>query len=341
MAAKAGMTFDTLAHDVKSGKVSLIYCLMGDEPFYIDKLESLITQQVMPDANRDFDMELLYGSDVDGMRVADSCRQFPMLGDRRLVVVREAQQMRAGQDALAAYCQNPMDTTVLVLCHKNGKLDTRKALGKAVSANGVVFESKRVYDSALPSFIKGYLKESGKDIDEKAVQMLIEHVGADLMRMSSELDKLLLAMPEGESRVTSALVEDQTGMSKDFNNFELLGALAEKSKSQAAQIVKYYNNNSRSFALPVTLSLMFSFFSDLMQAYYSPDKSENGLAEWLGMPAWKVRREIMPAMKNYSGRRVMNILSMIRETDAKGKGVGGCRTAPGELLLELVYAILE
>jgi DNA polymerase-3 subunit delta len=340
MAAKAGITFDTVAHDVKAGKISPLYCLMGDEPFYIDRLESIITQKVMPESNRDFDMELLYGSDVDGMRVADSCRQFPMLGEKRLVIVREAQQMRAGQDALAAYCQNPMDTTVLVLCHKSGKMDTRKALGKAISANGVIFESKRVYDSALPSFIKGYLKDKGKEIDEKAVQMLVEHVGADLTRMSSELDKLTIAIPE-ESRVTSAIVEDQTGMSKDFNNYELLGALAEKSKSQAAQIVKYYNNNPRSFALPATLSLMFAFYSDLMQAYYSPDKSENGIAEWLGMPNWKVRREIMPAMRNYSGRRVMNILSMIRETDAKGKGVGGCRTAPGELLLELVFAILE
>ena len=340
MAAKAGITFDTVAHDVKAGKISPLYCLMGDEPFYIDRLESIITQKVMPESNRDFDMELLYGSDVDGMRVADSCRQFPMLGEKRLVVVREAQQMRAGQDALASYCQNPMDTTVLVLCHKSGKMDTRKALGKAISANGVIFESKRVYDSALPSFIKGYLKDKGKEIDEKAVQMLVEHVGADLTRMSSELDKLTIAIPE-ESRVTSAIVEDQTGMSKDFNNYELLGALAEKSKSQAAQIVKYYNNNPRSFALPATLSLMFAFYSDLMQAYYSPDKSENGIAEWLGMPNWKVRREIMPAMRNYSGRRVMNILSMIRETDAKGKGVGGCRTAPGELLLELVFAILE
>lgn len=340
MAAKAGITFDTVAHDVKAGKISPLYCLMGDEPFYIDRLESIITQKVMLESNRDFDMELLYGSDVDGMRVADSCRQFPMLGEKRLVVVREAQQMRAGQDALAAYCQNPMDTTVLVLCHKSGKMDTRKALGKAISANGVIFESKRVYDSALPSFIKGYLKDKGKEIDEKAVQMLVEHVGADLTRMSSELDKLTIAIPE-ESRVTSAIVEDQTGMSKDFNNYELLGALAEKSKSQAAQIVKYYNNNPRSFALPATLSLMFAFYADLMQAYYSPDKSENGIAEWLGMPNWKVRREIMPAMRNYSGRRVMNILSMIRETDAKGKGVGGCRTTPGELLLELVFAILE
>lgn len=340
MAAKAGTTFDDIARDIKAGNISPVYCLMGEEPFYIDRLEAMIAQKVMPEANRDFDMELLYGSDVDGVRVADSCRQFPMLGDRRLVIVREAQQMRAGLDALAAYCQKPMDTTVLVLCHKNGTIDRRKALGKAVAAQGTVFESKRVYDSAMPAFIRKYLKSQRKEIDEQAIQMLVTHVGTDLSRMSGELDKLVIALPEGESRVTASLVEEQTGVSKDFNNFELVGALAVKSKSQAAQIVKYYNSNTRSFSLPTTLSLMFTFFADLMQAYYSPDRTEHGLAEWLAMPEWKVRREIVPAMKNYTGRRVVEILSMIREADAKGKGVGGCRTSPGEILLELVYAII-
>ena len=146
----------------------------------------------------------------------------------------------------------------------------------------------------------------------KATQMLVEHVGTDLMRMSSELDKLLVAMPEGESRVSAALVEDQTGMSKDFNNFELLAALAVKNKSQAAKIVKYFGSNPRSFAMPVTLSMMFSFFADLMQAYYSPDKTDKGVAQWLGKPDWKVRNEIMPAMRCYTGRQVMEILSLIR-----------------------------
>ena len=148
-------------------------------------------------------------------------------------------------------------------------------------------------------------------------------------------------MPVGESRVVAALVEEQTGMSKDFNNFELIAALSKKQKSQAAKIVKYFGSNPRSFALPATLSQMFTFFADLMQAYYSPDKTDKGVAQWLGKPEWKVRNEIMPAMKLYTGRQVMEILSLIRKTDAAGKGVGGCKTPPGELLLELVYRILE
>lgn len=341
MAKGTGPTYEDIARDIKSGNISPIYCLMGEEPFYIDKLEALITDRVMPEMNRDFDMELLYGSEVDGLRVADSCRQFPMLGEKRLIVVREAQQMKAQLDALAAYCASPAPTTVLVICNKNGVLDRRKSLCKNIAANGVLFESRPVYESALPGFIKNYLKASGKDIELQAVQMLVEHVGTDLSIMSTELDKLLVAIPEGESRVTATLVEAQTGMSKDFNNFELLAALAQKSKSQAANIVKYFNGNPRNFAAPVTLSMMFTFFSDLMQAYYSPDKSEGGIAQWLGMPDWKVRREVIPAMRMYTGRRVMQILGMIRETDAKSKGVGGCKTSPAELLTELVYAILE
>ena len=336
------MTYEEIAKNIKAGNIAPVYCLMGEEPYYIDRLEVMLTEKVMPETNRDFDMELLYGSDVDAVRVADSCQQFPMLGEKRLVVVREFQQMRSSQDALASYCKNPSPTSVLVLCHKNGNLDKRKALYKAVEqCGGIMFESKRVYESSLPSFIQRYLKSAGKDIEPKATQMLVEHVGTDLMRMSSELDKLLVAMPVGESRVVAALVEEQTGMSKDFNNFELIAALSKKQKSQAAKIVKYFGSNPRSFALPATLSQMFTFFADLMQAYYSPDKTDKGVAQWLGKPEWKVRNEIMPAMKLYTGRQVMEILSLIRKTDASGKGVGGCKTPPGELLLELVYRILE
>ena len=335
------MTYEEIVKDIKDGNVASVYCLMGEEPYYIDKLEEFITERVMPMENRDFDMDLLYGSDVDAVRIVDSCQQFPMLGEKRLVVVREFQQMRTSQDALAEYAKNPSPTTVLVLCHKNSNLDKRKTLGKNIDKVGGVFESKKVYEKSLPSFIQRYLKASGKDIDVKASQMLVEYVGADLMRMSSELDKLLIAMPKGESRVSASLVEAQTGMSKDFNNFELIAALSQKNKSQAAKIVKYFGSNPRSFALPSTLSVMFTFFSDLMQAYYSPEKTEKGIAMWLGKPDWKVRNEIIPAMRLYTGRRVMEILSLIRETDAAGKGVGGCKTPPGELLLELVYRILE
>lgn len=335
------MTYDEIAKAVKAGQLAPVYCLMGEEPFYIDRLESLITAKTVSAEHRDFDMELLYGSDVAAARVVESASQFPMLGEKRLVVVREMQQMRSSTDALASYCRKPSASTVLVLCHKMGNMDKRKAFYKAIeSGGGVVFESKRVYDSALPAFIQKYIKAAGKDIEPKAVQMLVDHVGTDLMRMSAELDKLLLALPAGESRVLASLVELQTGMSKDFNNYELVAAISQKNKSQAAKIVKYFGSNPRSFALPVTLSVLFTFFSDLMQAYYSPDKTERGVAAWLGKPEWKVHNEIMPALRNYTGRQVMGILSDIRKTDAWSKGVDGCKTPPGDLLLELLFRIM-
>lgn len=336
------MTYEEIVKSVKAGALAPVYCLMGEEPYYIDRLENMIAEAAVQPANRDFDMELLYGNEVSASRIAESAAQFPMLGEKRLVVVREFQQMRAAQDALVSYCHKPSKTTVLILCHKSGSLDKRKALYKAIeTGGGVVFESKRVYESSLPGFIQKYLKVAGKDIEPKAIQMMVDHVGADLMRMSAELDKLLLALPEGERRINSDLVEAQTGMSKDFNNFELVAALAQKNKSQVAKIVKYFGTNPRSFALPATLSMMFTFFSDLMQAYYSPDKSERGVAQWLGKPEWKVRNEIMPAMRVYSGRQVMNILSYIRKTDAWSKGVEGCKTPPADLLVELTFRILE
>lgn len=342
MAAKnSGTTFEDIAKSVKAGNVAPIYVLMGAEPFYIDRLEALITQHVMPQANRDFDMELLYGSDVDAVRVVDSCQQFPMLGDKRLVVVREFQQMKSSQDALVSYAKNPSQTTVLVLCNKNGVLDGRKSLGKVVTQAGVVFESKRVYESSMPGFVQRHLKSLGCDIEQRAVQMLVEYVGTDLSRMASELDKLSISLSEGEKRVTARHVEEQTGLSREFNNFELVAALSQKNKSQALKIVNYFNSNPRSFALPVTLSALYVFFSDLMQAYYSPDKSERGVVSWLRKPDWKVRNEIMPGMRNYGGRKVMNILRWIREADAAGKGVDGCKTPPGELLLELIFRILD
>lgn len=326
--------------DVKAGNVSPVYALTGEEPFYIDRISQFLLEKLMPESNRDFDFDMHYGLETDCNRIIDSCRQFPMLGERRVVLVREAQQIRGGMDGLEPYLKAPSQSTVLILCHKD-KMDGRKAVTKLLPQAGVLFEGKRVYESALPGFISGQLRLKGVTIDAKASEMLVDHIGTDLTRMAAELDKLVLSLPVGEKNVSAQLVEDLTGMSKDFNNFELLSALSRKDKSQAMKIVKYFNSNPKSFSLQVTLAQMFSFYADLMQSYYAPEKTEKGVAGWIGKPEWKVRSEILPAMRCYSGVRVMQILGEIRRTDAASKGVGGCRTAPGDLLLELVYSILN
>ena len=340
MAAKTGTTYEEIIRDVRAGNLSPIYYLMGEEDYYIDRLSDFIVDNVLREEERDFNLDVLYGSEVTANQVIQYAQGLPMMAEHRVVLVREAQGMN-DRELLAPYLAHYNPSTVLVMCHKHGKLDARRELAKEVKRVGVLFESKRLADYQLPGFVTSYFKRKGLDCEPAAAQMLAEHVGSDLNRLSSEMDQLLLAMPQGTMRVTPALVEEQTGVSKEYNNFELQNALAARDILRANRIVKYFNTNPKSFALPLTLSSLFSFFTDLMLAYYAPAKDESSVANWLGKSTWQVRQAIIPAMRNYKATKVMQILSEIRQTDAKGKGVGGCRTAPGDLLCELVFFILH
>ena len=339
MAAKAN-NYEGIVRDIKAGRYAPVYYLMGDEAYYIDRISQYIVDSVLQPEARDFNLDVLYAGDVGMDAIVERARTYPMMAENRVVVVREAQGLR-NLDLLEAYLKQPSPTTLLVFCHKNGKLDARRNVAKAIQQKGVLFESRKLYDRELPSFVKGYVERSGAQIEPKAVQMLCEHVGNDLNRLSAEIDKLLSGLL-GERRVIDAgMVELLTGMSKDFNSFELVGALARKDVAVAFRIVRFFQGNPRSFSLPQTLSNIFTFFSDVMMAFYSPDRSGRGLAEWLGKPEWKISQEVLPATRNYSGTKVMQILGEIRRTDGASKGVGGCRTAPGDLLQELVFIILH
>ncbi|MCR4920346.1 MAG: DNA polymerase III subunit delta [Bacteroidaceae bacterium] len=340
MAAAKGITHEEIIRNVRAGKVAPVYYLMGEEPYYIDLLSNFLTDTLLKPEERDFNLDLVYGADVNVNQIIELCRAYPMMADRRVVLVREAQVIRS-LDGLEEYIAHCTPTTVLIFCHKNGTLDKRKAAYKAIQQVGVIYENKRVSESQLPGFIADYARGKKVQMEPQAVQMLADHVGADLTRLAVEIDKLIMALPSGQARITAERVEELTGVSKDFNNFELQSALAQRDIFRAYRIVRYYQGNPRSFALPVTLSRIFTFFSDVMLAYYSPDKSENGVAEWLGKPSWMVRYDIMPARRNYSGVKVMQILGEIRRIDGASKGVGGCKTPPGELLQELIFFILH
>ena len=339
MAAPKGITHEDIVRDLRAGKVAPVYYLMGEEPYYIDKVSDFMMQTLLAPEEKDFNLDIVYGADVTINRVIELAQAYPMMADRRVVLVREAQMMRS-LEGLEQYLQHYTPSTVLVFCHKHGMLDKRKAVYKALQQVGVVYENRRTPDYQLPAFISSYMKRSKVEMEQNAVQMMAEHVGNDLCRLSAEMDKLLLALPKGQGRVTAAMVEELTGVSKEYNNFELLAALAHRDKLRALRIVKYYQGNPRGFALPPTLSGIFTFFSDVILAIYSPDKTESGVAEWLGKPSWQVKQNIMPALRNYSGMKVLHIISEIRKIDAASKGVGGCRTAPGELFLELISFIL-
>ena len=338
MAAK-GITSEDILRDLKAQKIAPVYYLMGEEDYYIDKLSDAIVDAVLTEDEKDFNLDIVYGAETEIDKVIELAHAYPMMAERRVVLVREAQALRS-LEGLDAYLSHLTPTTVLVFCHKHGKLDARKAAAKAIQEVGVIFESKRLYDNQLAPFISQYFHQHNVDIEPQAIQMLAGHVGSDLSRLTTEMDKLLLAL-NGNRVVGAALVEEQTGMSKDFNDFELQAALAQRNIFRANQIVKYYQGNPRSFFIGRTLTNLFTFFSDVMLAYYAPDKSDAGIAAWLGKMEWKVRQDIGPARRNYSGVKVMQILAEIRKTDAQSKGVGGCRTPHEELLQDLIFFILH
>ena len=338
MAAK-GITYDDILRDLKAQDFAPVYYLMGEEDYYIDKLSDAIVDAVLTEDEKDFNLDIVYGAETDIDKVIELAHAYPMMAERRVVLVREAQALRS-LEGLDTYLEHLTPTTVLVFCHKHGKLDARKAAAKALQQVGVIFESKRLYDNQLAPFISRYLNKHNVDIEPQAIQMLAGHVGSDLSRLTTEMDKLLLAL-NGNRVVGAALVEELTGMSKDFNDFELQSALAQRNIFRANQIVKYYQGNPRSFFITKTLTNLFTFFSDVMLAYYAPDRSDAGIAAWLGKTEWKVRQDIGPARRNYSGVKVMQILGEIRKTDAQSKGVGGVRTPHEELLQDLIFFILH
>lgn len=339
--AEAGINYTDIIKDVQAGKYAPVYLLMGDEDYYIDTVSQYIADQALKPEERDWNYDLLYGAETRANDIINIARQYPVMADRRVVLVREFQTMN-DKDALISYVKNPNPTTVLILCHKHGKLDGRRALGSEIKKQGgVVYESKRLYDRELPGFVNSYMQRKKIAIEPAAVQMLCDHVGSDLSRLVGEMDKLLMAKPQGETRVGTKLVEELTGVSKDFNNFELQSALALRDNFKANQIVNYFDNNPRSFVLQVTLASLFNLFSDALLAYFAPSQSDDGIAQYLGKSTWVARQAVIPARRNYSGKKVMDIISEIRQTDAKSKGVGGCKTPPGELLRELVFFILH
>ncbi len=340
MAAVQGISYEAIVRDVRAGKIAPIYYLMGEESYYIDMLSDFIADTLLKPEERDFNLDVLYGLETNMAKIVDLARAYPMMAERRVVLVREAQALRS-LEGLEAYLQHLTPTTVLVFCHKKGTLSRNKSVAKAIQKVGVMYESKKMWESQLPGFVASYFKRKGVAVEADAIRMLVAHVGSDLCRLASEMDKLAVSLPTDDKTVSVAQVEEVTGMSREYNDFELVSALAARDIVRAQQIVKYYQGNSRTFALPLSLSNLFTFFSDVMMAFYSLDRSERGVAQWLGKSDWQVRRDIMPALGNYKGMKVMQILDEIRKTDAAGKGVEGCRTSPDELLQELVFFILH
>ena len=342
MAEQKTETYDSIMSDLKAGHYAPVYYLMGEESYYIDKISDYIADHALQPEERDFNQTILFGSDVTAAQIADAARRYPMMAERQVVIVKEAQNLKQ-PDQLEKYFKQPSPQTVLVMCHKNGTIDGRKReYVKAIRAAGVLFESKKLRERDLPAFIEAYLQQRQVSIDPKSTQLIADAIGADLSRLTSELDKVVLSLPAEGRRVTPQVVEEQIGVSREFNSFELRDAIVNRNVFKANQIIKYFDNNPKAGSIYSFLPMLFNFFQNLMIAYYAPNrKSQEGVAEWLELRSPWAAKDYMTGMRNYTGVKVMEILSKIREIDAKSKGLDNPNTPPGELMKELIFYILH
>ena len=337
-----GTSYETIMRDLKARHFSPIYILMGDESYYIDKISDYIAEHVLRPEERDFNQTVVFGSDISASQIVDSAKAFPMMAEKRVVIVKEAQNLK-GTEPLVKYSKQPVVSTVLVLCHKNGSIDKRKKIIPAAQVGGaVIFESKKLYERELPGFITSYFMQHEITVEQKAAQMIADHVGADLHRLTSELDKILISFSEADRMVTPEIVEKEIGVSKDFNAFELRSAIIQRDVYKANLITKYFDNNPKAGSLFSFLPMLFSYFENLMIAFYSPNRSnENAIAQFLELRNGWAARDYLTGMRNYSGMKTMQIISKIREIDAKSKGLDNPNTASSELMKELIFFILH
>ena len=342
MAETKAVTYESIMRELVDGKYRPVYYLQGEESYYIDKISDYIAEHALAPEERDFNQTIMFGSDVTASQVVDAARRYPMMAERQVVIVKEAQNIKQ-TDALEKYMKKPLGSTVLVMCHKNGKIDGRKReYVKAIQQAGILFESVKLKDRELPAFIENYLKKKEVSIDPKSTQLIADAIGADLSRLTSELDKVLLSLPENDRRVTPQVVEDQIGVSKDFNGFELRDAIVNRNVFKANQIINYFDKNPKAGSIYSFLPMLFNYFQNLMIAYYCPKRqSQEAVAQWLELRSPWAAKDYMTGMRNYTGMKVMQIIGKIREIDAKSKGLDNPNTPPGELMKELIFYILH
>lgn len=328
-----------IVNDIKSGNIKPIYFLMGEEPYYIDKLSDYIEENVLSEEEKGFNQTVLYGRDVTIEDIVSTAKRYPMMAERQVVIVKEAQDLSRTIDKIESYAENPMPTTVLVMCYKYKTLDKRKKSTKAIAKNGVVYESKKLYENQVGDWIKRVLSGKKYGIEPKATAMLVEFLGTDLSKINNELEKLQIILPKG-STITPAAIEENIGFSKDYNVFELRKAIGERNQLKAYKIAENFANNPKENPMVVTTGLVFGFFVQLLKYHGLKDKNPKNVAAVLGVNPFFLK-EYDVAIKNYPMRKVSAIVAALREIDVKSKGVGANALSNSDLLREMLYKIFN
>ena len=333
------MNLEQIVSDILNRNFVPIYLLMGEEPFFIDQVSDLLQSTVLDESQKAFNLNIVYGKDLDGTQVDNLARRFPMGADYNVVIVKEAQMLQK-IDNLQYYAQSPLKSTILVLCHKYDNLDKRKKLYKAIEQNGIVFPTKKIYEDKMPGWIENYLKKKGYHIEPGAAMILTEYLGNDLALVSSEIEKLLIALPAGQNKITPSLIEENIGISKGYNNFELTKALSRRNILKANRIINYFADNQKTVNITSTISSLFYYFGKLLAYHFLDDKSTRTVTSSLGINAYFVS-DYERGARNYSRKKVLQIISLLREYDLKSKGYGDVTTEVGDLLKELIFKILH
>lgn len=335
------MAYQQLLNDLKSKKYAPLYLLHGAESYFIDTVADYIEANVLAEHERAFNQTILYGKEVEAKTLIDAAYRYPMMAERQVIILKEAQEMRSLKNILP-YAEKPVATTMLVLCHKHKNFNTNTKLGKAIKKNGVVLQAKRLYDNQVPDWIVGYLRTKQLQIRPDAAELLSEYLGTDLSKVANELDKLAINLSRGTT-VTTDLVEQNVGISKDYNVFELQRAIARRDLLKANRIVNYFSTNPRKNPLVLTISTLFSFFSKVYQYHYVKQQSEREILAALQLRSNWFLREYKTAAHHFSLAQCKRIIGWLRDYDLKSKGVyfNNTNTPEGALLKELVWRILH
>jgi DNA polymerase-3 subunit delta len=331
-------TTNQLITDIKEGKIAPIYFLMGEEAYYIDAISDYIESNVLAEDEKGFNQMVLYGKDVSVQDIVSNAKRYPMMAERQVIIVKEAQNLIKTIEQLVDYAKNPQPTTVLVFNYKYKTLDKRKALYKTLSKAAVVFESKKIYEDKIPSWIQSFLRSKQISITPKAALMLTEFLGNDLSKIANELNKLEIVVGT-KKEITPEIIEENIGISKDYNNFELQKALGNLDHKKAYQIVHYFAQNSKQHPFVLTISILYLYFTKLMTLHTVRDRNPGPVAKALGVSPYFVN-EYIAVSRNYPMKRISGVLQTLRTYDTKSKGVGA-NLSPKDLYNELIYNILK
>ena len=331
------MDYNQIITDLKNKNYSPIYFLEGDEPYFMDQISNFVLEHVLTEDEKGFNQTILYGKDLSIDAIMTAAKRFPMMAERQVVVIREAQNIKNIED-LVSYAENPMRSTILVISYKYKTIDKRKKLYKAIQKSGIYFESKSLYDSNIPAWIAKYLKEKNLGIDPRAAQMITDFVGSDLQRIVNELEKVTISLVPGTS-ILPEDVEKNIGISKDFNAFELQKALGKKEILKSNRIINYFIDNEKQNPMPVIMGMLVNYFRKILIYHALENKTDRSvMAQKLGVNPYFLN-DYIDAARSYSLDKAVNIISMMREYDLRSKGARGGSTANADLLRELVYKI--